>query len=70
MTGAIPVPEPGLTQEQIVQRAEDMIPTLRARQEETEQLGRLTDQTSRDFIPTAEQGAHTDWLCHPRRSPH
>jgi 3-hydroxy-9,10-secoandrosta-1,3,5(10)-triene-9,17-dione monooxygenase len=50
MAGEIPVPEPGLTQEQIVQRAADMIPALRARQEETEELGRLTDQTSRDFI--------------------
>src|SRR5215217_5527493 len=50
MAGAISVPEPGLTQEQMVQRAADMIPALRARQEEAETLGRLPEQTSRDFI--------------------
>ena len=50
MTGAIPVPEPGLTQEQIVRRALDMVPTLRARQAECEELGRLPDSTSREFI--------------------
>jgi 3-hydroxy-9,10-secoandrosta-1,3,5(10)-triene-9,17-dione monooxygenase len=46
----IPVPEPDLTPEQIVQRARDMVPVLRERQAETERLGRMTDQTSRDFI--------------------
>jgi 3-hydroxy-9,10-secoandrosta-1,3,5(10)-triene-9,17-dione monooxygenase len=50
MTGSIPVPEPGLTQEQIVARARDMIPTLRERQEEAETIGRLPDATSREFI--------------------
>ncbi len=50
MTGAIPVPEPGLTQEQMVARSRAMIPTLRARQEEAEALGRLPDATSREFV--------------------
>jgi 3-hydroxy-9,10-secoandrosta-1,3,5(10)-triene-9,17-dione monooxygenase len=50
MTGTIPAPEPELTQEAIIQRARDMVPTLRARQEETEELGRLPDVTSRELI--------------------
>ncbi len=50
MTNSIAVPEPALTQEQIIERARDMVPTLRARQEETEQLGRLPDSTSRELI--------------------
>ena len=49
MTSSIPVPEPELTQEAIIQRARDMVPTLRARQEETEELGRLPDVTSREL---------------------
>ena len=40
-THFIPVPEPELTAEEIVQRARDMVPTLRARQAEAEELGRL-----------------------------
>jgi len=50
MTGAIPVPEPELTQDAVVERARGMIPALRARQDETEAVGRLTDETSRDLI--------------------
>jgi 3-hydroxy-9,10-secoandrosta-1,3,5(10)-triene-9,17-dione monooxygenase len=50
MTGAIPVPEPGLTQEQIVARARDMIPTLRERQDEAEALCRMPESTSRELI--------------------
>ena len=50
MTSSIPVPEPELTQEAIIQRARDMVPTLRARQEETEELGRLPDVTSRELV--------------------
>jgi 3-hydroxy-9,10-secoandrosta-1,3,5(10)-triene-9,17-dione monooxygenase len=50
MTKSIAVPEPALTQEEIIQRARDMVPTLRARQEETEELGRLPDATSRELI--------------------
>jgi 3-hydroxy-9,10-secoandrosta-1,3,5(10)-triene-9,17-dione monooxygenase len=50
MTGAIPVPEPGLTQEQMVARARDMIPTLRERQDEAEALCRMPESTSRELI--------------------
>ena len=50
MAGAIPVPEPGLTQEQIVDRARDMVPVLRLRQEEADELGQLPDSSSREFI--------------------
>src|SRR3954467_14883806 len=50
MTQDIAVPEPALTQEEIIDRARDMVPTLRARQEETEELGRLPDSTSRELI--------------------
>src|SRR5919197_419791 len=49
-THPIPVPEPELTAPQMVQRARDMVPVLRERQEECERLGRLPDETSRDFI--------------------
>ena len=61
-TQSIPVPEPGLTQEEIVQRARDMIPALRERQEECERIGRLPDETSRDFI---EAGFYR--ILQPRR---
>jgi len=47
---SIPPPEPDLSQEQIVRRTEDMAAVLRERQEECEELGRLPDQTSQDFI--------------------
>jgi 3-hydroxy-9,10-secoandrosta-1,3,5(10)-triene-9,17-dione monooxygenase len=43
-------PEPDLTPEQIVQRARELVPVLRERQEECERLGRLPDQTSQDFV--------------------
>jgi 3-hydroxy-9,10-secoandrosta-1,3,5(10)-triene-9,17-dione monooxygenase len=49
-THSIPVPEPSLTAEEMVQRARDMVPVLRERQEHCEQLGRLPDETSRDFV--------------------
>ena len=61
-TQSIPVPEPGLTQEEIVQRARDMIPALRERQGECERIGRLPDETSRDFI---EAGFYR--ILQPRR---
>jgi 3-hydroxy-9,10-secoandrosta-1,3,5(10)-triene-9,17-dione monooxygenase len=62
MTGSIPQPEPNLTPEQIVQRAEDLVPVLRERQEECEAIGRLPDQTSRDFV---EAGFYR--ILQPRR---
>jgi 3-hydroxy-9,10-secoandrosta-1,3,5(10)-triene-9,17-dione monooxygenase len=61
-TQAIPVPEPGLTQEEVVQRARDMIPILRERQEECERIGRLPDETSRAFV---EAGFYR--ILQPRR---
>src|SRR3954464_4913959 len=61
-TQSIPVPEPDLTQDEIVQRARDMIPVLRERQEECERIGRLPDETSRDFI---EAGFYR--ILQPRR---
>jgi 3-hydroxy-9,10-secoandrosta-1,3,5(10)-triene-9,17-dione monooxygenase len=61
-TQSIPVPEPGLTQEEMVQRARDMIGVLRERQEECERIGRLPDETSREFI---EAGFYR--ILQPRR---
>jgi 3-hydroxy-9,10-secoandrosta-1,3,5(10)-triene-9,17-dione monooxygenase len=46
----IPVPEPDLTGEQMVGRAREMIPALRERRAETERLGRLPDDTVREFV--------------------
>ena len=47
---SIAPPEPDLTSEQMVQRARDLVPILRERQEECETLGRLPDETVRDFV--------------------
>jgi 3-hydroxy-9,10-secoandrosta-1,3,5(10)-triene-9,17-dione monooxygenase len=47
---SIAPPEPDLTAEQLVERARELVPTLRERQEECERLGRLPDETSRDFL--------------------
>ena len=49
-THSIPVPEPELTAEAMVQRARDMVPVLRERQAYCEEIGRLPDETSREFI--------------------
>lgn len=46
---AIPVPEPDLTPDQLVQRAESMRTVLRERQPECEAAGRLPAQTNREF---------------------
>jgi 3-hydroxy-9,10-secoandrosta-1,3,5(10)-triene-9,17-dione monooxygenase len=61
-TQSIPVPEPGLTQEEMVQRARGMIGVLRERQEECERIGRLPDETSREFV---EAGFYR--ILQPRR---
>ena len=45
-----PAPEPRLTAEQLVQRAESMCSVLRERQAECEAAGRLPESTNRDFI--------------------
>jgi 3-hydroxy-9,10-secoandrosta-1,3,5(10)-triene-9,17-dione monooxygenase len=61
-THSIPVPEPELTAEEMVQRARDMVPTLRERQTHAEEIGRLPDETSREFI---EAGFYR--ILQPRR---
>ena len=61
-THSIPVPEPSLTAEEMVQRARDMVPVLRERQEHCEEIGRLPDETSRDFV---EAGFYR--ILQPRR---
>ena len=61
-THSIPVPEPSLTAEEMVQRARDMVPVLRERQEHCEELGRLPDESSRDFV---EAGFYR--ILQPRR---
>ena len=61
-THSIPVPEPELTAEEMVQRARDMVPTLRERQAHCEEIGRLPDETSRELI---EAGFYR--ILQPRR---
>jgi 3-hydroxy-9,10-secoandrosta-1,3,5(10)-triene-9,17-dione monooxygenase len=46
----IPVPEPELTPARMIQRAQEMIPALRAQQAECEALGRLPDGTNAAFV--------------------
>lgn len=47
---SIPVPEPGLTADEMLARAEAMRPALRERQAATEAAGRLLDETNEAFI--------------------
>jgi 3-hydroxy-9,10-secoandrosta-1,3,5(10)-triene-9,17-dione monooxygenase len=61
-THSIPVPEPELTAAEMVQRARDMVPVLRERQAHCEEIGRLPDETSREFI---EAGFYR--ILQPRR---
>jgi len=61
-THSIPVPEPELTAEEMVRRAREMVPTLRERQAHAEEIGRLPDETSREFI---EAGFYR--ILQPRR---
>jgi 3-hydroxy-9,10-secoandrosta-1,3,5(10)-triene-9,17-dione monooxygenase len=49
-SGAIAPPEPDLTPGELVARAAAMRATLRARQEQCEALGRLPDETNRDYV--------------------
>jgi 3-hydroxy-9,10-secoandrosta-1,3,5(10)-triene-9,17-dione monooxygenase len=46
----IPPPEPSLTPQEMLRRAQAMIPTLRERQALCEQLGRLPEETNQDFL--------------------
>jgi 3-hydroxy-9,10-secoandrosta-1,3,5(10)-triene-9,17-dione monooxygenase len=59
---SIAPPEPDLTAEEIVRRAQDLVPVLRERQEECEELGRLPDATVQDFL---EAGFYR--ILQPRR---
>ena len=47
---AIPPPEPNLTPEEVIRRAEAMLPLLRERQAACEADGRLSEDTNRRFI--------------------
>jgi len=47
---AIPPPEPGLTPDEIIRRAEAMRPLLRERQTDCEANGRVSEDTNRRFI--------------------
>src|ERR1039457_3014712 len=49
-TGTLTCPEPDLEPDELVRRAREMIPTLRARQAQTEAAGRLLDSTNDDFL--------------------
>jgi 3-hydroxy-9,10-secoandrosta-1,3,5(10)-triene-9,17-dione monooxygenase len=60
--GGLSPPEPDLTPEQIIARAQELVPVLRARQEECEALGRLPDSTSRELV---EAGFYR--ILQPRR---
>lgn len=47
---ALSVPEPDLTPAEMIARASAMIPTLRARQAQTEAAGRMLEETNADFL--------------------
>ncbi len=46
----IPVPDPTLTPEGMIQRAHDMLPALRQRQDDCEAQGRLPEATNDEFV--------------------
>ena len=58
----IPVPEPGLTPQEIIARAQALIPAVRDQQEEAERLGHHTDALEREFV---EAGFYR--ILQPRR---
>ena len=47
---AIPVPEPGLTPEAMLERAQGLRPVLRARQAQCEALGRIPEETNAELV--------------------
>ena len=49
-TRSVEIPDPDLTPDELVARATAMRDTLRARQDECEELGRLPDSTAQDYI--------------------
>jgi 3-hydroxy-9,10-secoandrosta-1,3,5(10)-triene-9,17-dione monooxygenase len=46
----VPVPEPDLTAQEIITRAQALIPQIREQQDEAERLGHHTDDLDREFI--------------------
>jgi hypothetical protein len=48
-TQEIPVPEPDLTPEAVIERARALIPAVRAQQDEAERLGHHTAELDRQF---------------------
>lgn len=46
----VPVPEPGLAPQEIIARAQALIPQVREQQEEAERLGHHTDALEREFV--------------------
>ena len=61
-TQEIPVPEPGLTPETVIERARALIPAIRAQQDEAERLGHHTAELDRQFT---EAGFYR--ILQPRR---
>jgi 3-hydroxy-9,10-secoandrosta-1,3,5(10)-triene-9,17-dione monooxygenase len=59
---AIPCPHPGWTPEDLVARARELVPRLRARQEECEREGRLPEASNDEFV---EAGFYR--ILQPRR---
>ena len=59
---AIPVPEPELAPEQMIARAEAMIPMLREQQDDAEERGYHSEEVHREF-----QRAGFSRICQPRR---
>jgi len=47
---SIPIPDPNLTAQEMIQRATAMRRTLRDRQQATEEAGRILDQTNDEFV--------------------
>ena len=61
-TQEIPVPEPDLTPEAVIERARALIPAVRAQQDEAERLGHHTAELDRQFT---EAGFYR--ILQPRR---
>jgi 3-hydroxy-9,10-secoandrosta-1,3,5(10)-triene-9,17-dione monooxygenase len=46
----VPIPEPGLTPQEIIDRARALVPAVRAQQEQAERLGHHTEALDREFV--------------------
>jgi 3-hydroxy-9,10-secoandrosta-1,3,5(10)-triene-9,17-dione monooxygenase len=60
--GSLPVPEPELTPEQMIERAEVLIPMLREQQDDAEQRGYHSEEVLAEFVR-----AGFSRICQPRR---